>query len=345
MPNWFEISSVYSSVSTTVDLALIAMFSIVGDVANSFSIFVTAMAVIYVALMGYSVMSGMIKITAREMGSKFAKIVFILFILNLLTTSGGLLGLSLYNQVWEIPEGIGAFFADRLSPFINTSAGGGLLGSVLNFLGLGVDNAFDGLMDSYARQVTIIGSSVSAAPGGGETLGLIIWFALMAPMFLTTISIFIAKFVSAVLFIIAPLVFGFSLLGFTNNFLMSWLRSLAVTFLTAILVFIIGAASLSIVMVEMLQLIANDGGGSFLTVVSGGGVPPGSEWSIPAIAPSGILALFALMLVTQAPSIASSIVGVAATNSQQATSFIQIGALQAASRSAVTPATPVTPTP
>ena len=245
---------------------------------------------------------------------------------RLISGSGGFLGLTLFNTVWEIPEAIGSFFVDRMSPFISSSSGGGLLA----LLGLTAGgNPFDGFMDIYANSANQIASESSARPGAAENdLGLVTWVVLMAPMFLTTIAIFIAKFISAVLFLIAPIVFGFSFLGFKNNFLTSWFKALAATFLTAILVHIIGSAALSIVLFEMMQLIDNDGLGSFFNPAAAAS----GQWSLPALAPSGILSLFAVMLLSQAPSISSSIVGVAAANSQQATSFIQIGALQAASR-------------
>ena len=331
MPDWVEVTSVYSSVSTTVDLALIAMFSVVGDVFNTFSMFLTAMAAIYIALTGFALMSGTISMSTREMATKFGKLIFILFLFQLISGSGGFLGLGFFNTIWEIPEAIGSFFVDRMSPFISSSSGGGILA----LLGLSSGgNQFDAFMDIYATNANVIASEVSARPGSEESnFGLVTWIVLMAPLFLTTISIFIAKFVSAVLFLIAPIVFGFSLFGFKSNFLTSWFKSLAVTFLTAILVFIIGSASLSIVTFEMFNLIGSNGVGSFLSPISATNV----AWSLPAIAPVGILALLSLMLLTQAASIASSIVGVAATNSQQATGFIQIGALQAASRGAPTP--------
>jgi len=203
MPDWAEVTSVYTSVSATIDLALIAMFSVVDNVFSTFSLFLTAMAGIYVALTGFAIMSGTISMTTREMATKFGKLIFILFLIRLISGGGGFLGLGLFNWAWELPEAIGSFFIDRLSPFINTSGGGGLLA----LLGLtSGSNQFDSFMNVYASNANMIASQVSEKQK--ENYGLVAWIVLMAPMFLTTISIFIAKFVSLSLLPLLSILLG-----------------------------------------------------------------------------------------------------------------------------------------
>lgn len=318
MPEWADIVAVYTSVRLTVETGIALMFEFVDNIASDLSIFVTATAAIYVALMGYSLLSGMINMSARDAGTRLAKVILVLLLLEIFTNFGA----GLYAAVWDVPESLASFIAQKFNP---------LLTSGISIAGVSIVDDFDILMNAYAGLVTNISREVTSAPGGGENVGLIAWFIMMAPMFMTTISIFLAKMISAILFIIAPIVFALSLLGFSNTFLNSWFRSILVTFLTVIIVFIVGTVGLSIVMIEMLQLIATDGQGSFVSSALGGVLGGNTAaWSIPAIAPTGILSLFALMLITQSPTLSSAIIGATAINSQQATSFIQIGALRAA---------------
>ena len=141
----------------------------------------------------------------------------------------------------------------------------------------------------------------------------------MAPIFVINISIIIAKVISAVLFFIAPIIFILSLLGLQNNYLSAWFKAILLTFLTVIIVFVVGVFVLDIVDEQLVKLIN-------LPYVAG------EPLSIVKFAPLGVLSIFGVVIVSQATTIASSIIGAAAINTQQATGFLQIAALQGANK-------------
>jgi len=308
MPKWLEVAQVYTIVRLYIEIAISLLFELVNDLASDFSMFITAAATIYIALTGYALMSGWVSMSMREAVIRLSKVLGIILLLEIFRN----FGLGLYEAVWDIPDGIGSFIARKFNPLVS-SAG-------ISILGVSVADNFDALMNIYATAATEVSASISGQNNtGGEkvSFGLISWFILMAPMFLTTIAVFLAKFISAVLFLIAPIVFGLSLIGYSNNYLTTWVKSLLVTFLTVIIVYIVGTAGLTLILVEMIRL----------ELVS---ISPTFAWDIAAVAPVMLLAFFTIMLVSQAPTIASAIIGAAAVNTQQATSLLQIGALQSA---------------
>lgn len=311
MPQWLDVAQIYTTVRLIVEAAIAIMFLAADDVANGFSPLLTSMAGIYIALMGYALMSGWINMTMREAAVKLSKVILVLVLFEIFKN----FGTNIYAAVWSIPEGIGGFIAERFSPLVGLGAA--------SVLGIPIVTDFDVLMNTYSNMATTIAEEVSDVQSG--PVGLMSWAIMMAPMFMMTVSILLAKVISAVLFLIAPIVFAMSLFGFSNNFLMSWAKGLLLTFLTVIIVFILGTVGLTMVMVEMLVLISTNGTGGFVAAALGS-----PAWSIPAMAPAAILAMFALILITQATSIASSIIGVAAINTQQAQGFMQIAALNAA---------------
>ena len=141
----------------------------------------------------------------------------------------------------------------------------------------------------------------------------------MSPLFVINISIILAKVISAVLFLIAPVIFILSLMGFQNNYLAAWFKAILLTFLTVIIVFVVGTVVLDIVQTELFAL--RD-------------LPyeEGKPVSIVTFAPLGVLSVFGVVIISQATSIASTIIGAAPINTQQATGFLQIAALQGAGK-------------
>lgn len=307
MPQWTEVANIYSIVSRYIDAAISILFGFVNDLAGDFSMFVTLAAIVYIALMGYALMSGLVSMSLREVVIKLSKVLAVLVLLEIFRNFNA----GIYQRIWDIPDGIGTFIVRKFNPLISETT--------ISILGVTIADRFDALMNAYSDAVTVVSSQIADdnSSDGGVNFGLISWFILMAPMFLTTIAVYVAKFVSAVLFVIAPVIFGLSLFGYSNNYLSTWFKSLLVTFLTVIIVYIVGAAGLSIVLVEMFRLGVTDFFTDFM-------------WTVPNVAPLLILSMFTIMLLSQAPTMASAIIGAAAINTQQATSFLQIGALQSA---------------
>ena len=302
-----RLQSIYSTTRNTVDASIAKMFDLSESVTTDLFPTIIIVATIYIALMGYALISGWITMSPRDAGVKFSKVLLILILTNLFMNFAP----NLYDAVWAVPETIGNYLVARLNPLLNIGA----------FFGIFVD--FDILMDGYATEVSKLSERITQEQTVGKTsglsLGLGAWGIMMAPLFVITIAILIAKLISAVLFMLAPVIFILSLLGFQNNYLMSWFKAILLTFVTVMIVYMIASLTLTM-MIGPLTIEAN--------------IPPSStnKYSLPDFAQLGILSIFTVVLVSQATTIASSLIGAAAVNTQQATGFLQIGALQAASR-------------
>jgi len=316
---WLDTALVYSVTDTSLTGALSRMFGILGNVLDAFWLPVQAAAAVYIALMGYALMSGAISMPAREVAIRFAKVIGIIFLMRTFS----LYGFSLFNAVWSIPDAIADYYAEQISP-------------LLQFTGfIGIDS-IDSLAGTYGLQTQILSSQVTEAHGlqDGPKWGFWTWIISMAPLALTIVSIFIAKFVAALLFLVSPIVFILSLTigNFNNsNILMSWFKSLAMTFITVIFIYIVGITCVAMMARYIVALIAFDAGIGILDIFGLGGIL-GAKYTLVHLAPLGVMAVFSIVLLSQATNVAGALMSIAAINTQQMTSFAQISALNAAPR-------------
>ena len=79
---WLDTALVYSVTDTSLTGALSRMFGILGNVLDAFWLPVQAAAAVYIALMGYALMSGAISMPAREVAIRFAKVIGIIFLMR-----------------------------------------------------------------------------------------------------------------------------------------------------------------------------------------------------------------------------------------------------------------------
>jgi len=296
-----EVTNLYRTTLTAVDATVQRIFDLTAIANGVFWPTLIAVSTIYIALMGYAIISGWVVMSGREAAVRFSKVVLILILANLFTNYAG----NLYNLAWEAPTSIGNFFANSLDS--------------LSFFSFVFGSEFDTLMNEHAALSTSIGMNFAEGHADNKTIAVMTWAISMAPVFVITIAIIMAKVISAVLFLIAPVVFILSLLGIQNNYLGAWAKAIALTFLTVIIVFIMGTVVLDIVHDELLSMATR-------------AFDADKPISIVEFAPLGVLSIFGIILISQATTIASSIMGVAAINTQQATGFMQIGAIQTASR-------------
>lgn len=316
---WLDTALVYTATETSLNGALSRMFGILGDVLNAFWLPVQAAAAVYIALMGYALMSGAISMPAREVAIRFAKVIGIIFLMRTFS----IYGFSLFDAAWSIPDSIADLYAEQIAP-------------LLQFTGfVGIDS-IDSLAGVYSLETQILSAQVTEAHGleAGPKWGFWTWVITMAPLALTVVSIFIAKFVAALLFLVAPIVFILSLTigNFNNsNILMSWFRSLVMTFITVIFIYIVGITCIAMMARYIVALIAFDAGIGVLDIFGLGGLL-GAKYTLVHLAPLGIMAMFSIVLLSQATNVAGSLMGIAAINTQQMTSFAQIGALQASAK-------------
>jgi len=309
---------IYTKVTTVVDLLINLLFRLTDDVANVLTPGVTAAAAVYVALMGYAYISGWVAMSQRELAIRFGKLILVLFLLQAFTGFTG----STFDAIWAIPEAVGDFIASRIFPLYN-------LGPITTLLGGGSATDFEGLVNISGIASSIIAEQVGQANSQKTAYPVIVWAISMAPVALVIISILMARIISALLFVIAPFILILSLLGFQNNFLYSWFKALLSTFVTVIIVYAIGTVGVLMVLAQMALLFIPDLS-TLIATLTGGSTEV--LFSLPRLAPLGITAIFVVMLITQIPQIASALIGVAVVSTQQATSFIQVAALQTAAR-------------
>lgn len=293
-----EVQGLYETTQLNVDESIKKIFSVTDIVTLEFSPIIVSAAAIYIALMGYALVSGYIVLNGKEAAIRFSKVVLIILLTRFFIHTG-----LVYEAVWKIPNAIGDFLTSTFNGDLN-----------------GGKTKFKSLMDDHSKSATYVGQKYAQDHKPGDHgLAIGTWAITMAPIFVINISIIIAKVISAVLFFIAPIIFILSLLGLQNNYLSAWFKAILLTFLTVIIVFVVGVFVLDIVDEQLVKLIN-------LPYVAG------EPLSIVKFAPLGVLSIFGVVIVSQATTIASSIIGAAAINTQQATGFLQIAALQGANK-------------
>ena len=312
--DWLNTQLVYQVTETSLSAALDRLFDIFGGILDVFWLPVQAAAMIYIALMGYALMTGMISMSARDVSIRFAKVVGIILLMRTFSSYGG----TIFESVWAVPDAIADFFAREIAP-------------VLDFPGISSIETLDSLAALYSGLAQLVSSEVTQAHPESGKWGFWTWVLTMVPFALTLVSIFMAKFVAAMLFLASPIVFILSLtLGSINgtNILMSWFKALAMTFLTVIFVYIVGITCMAMMARYMGALLAFSVGGSLLDSFGLGGLL-GAKYTLVHLAPLGILSVFTIILLSQATSVAGSLIGIAGISTQQVTSFAQLGAMNA----------------
>ena len=293
-----NVKGLYDRTQGSVENTIDNIFTLTYFVTKSFNPIITIVAGVYIALIGYALISGYIVMSGREAAVRFSKIILIIVLANFFTTYTG----RLYEFVWQVPTAIGDFLAGHIA-----QDGTGKI-------------SFNDLMDKHSVAGTQIGKKYAQGHHvDKQGLAIGAWAISMSPLFVINISIILAKVISAVLFLIAPVIFILSLMGFQNNYLAAWFKAILLTFLTVIIVFVVGTVVLNIVQTELFAL--RD-------------LPyeEGKPVSIVTFAPLGVLSVFGVVIISQATSIASTIIGAAPINTQQATGFLQIAALQGAGK-------------
>jgi len=305
MGDWIINLTIYTRTKIVIDAFIDVLFGIIDNFASDITTAVTATAAVYIALMGYAVISGAVSMTQREAAMRLGKVVFIIFLLQ---TFGSMTG-SAFENTWEVAESVGNYLADEIFPAFSAVSG-------ITIPGMSAATDFDSLVDFNTGVSAWLAQEVGGSNSGMYPV--LVWAFAMAPAVLTVVTLFLAKVVLAVLFICAPIVFILSLLGVQYNFLTAWFKALISTYVTAIIVYVIGTFGIMITMIQM--------GTTLLLTLGGGGT------SVPEMTPLGITAIFSTILITQAPNIAASFIGVATVSAQQATSFMQTAVLQGAIR-------------
>ena len=298
-----NVEGLYAKTQGSVETSIDNIFTLTYFVSKTFDPIITIVAGIYIAMMGYAIISGYIVMTGKEAAVRFSKVALVLILAKFFTSYTG----HLYSAVWDVPTSIGDYLAS-----IYSGDGSG-------------KNTFEKQMNTHSIAATEIGKKYTHQHDvNNQGLAIGAWALAMAPVFVINIALILAKIISAVLFLISPVVFIISLIDIQTNYLLAWFKAILLTFLTVIIVFVVGSFVLDVVSEQLTAL---------KDLPYDKDKPP----SIVAFAPLGVLSVFGIVIISQATTIASSIIGAAAINTQQATGFMQIAALQGASKGQPTP--------
>ncbi len=306
--DWLDSGFIYIATTSLLDSALDQFLGLFTGIMQALYLPVIASVAIYLALTGYSVMTGVIAMTPRDLAIRFAKAIGIIVLIQIFAFNGA----SIFTDIWSVTDGIADFYVEKIS-------------GVLALTGSASIDTLDALAALFTIETEVLGALLDQAHEG-EKWGMYSWLMVMVPLALLIIAVYIAKFVVALLFMVSPLVFILSMVMGNvsgNNILASWFKMIITTLLTLIFVYIVGIT----IMFIMTKYIALLGVAGIASIVLTGS----PDITMIHLAPLGILSLFSIILMTQATTVASGIMGIAATNTQQATSFMQIGALRSAS--------------
>ena len=315
---WLQSEFIYTVTKQLLDNSIEQLFTLASDVIEAFSLPIEVAAGIYIALMGYSLSTGIISMSQRDVATRFAKVIGILVLLETFQR----FGIGVFSKIWEQPDNLADYFAEALAP-------------ILGFTGALDIDTLDALAATYTLFAASLGEKVTQAHDNQAIWGVGTWVITMAPFALTVITIYLAKFISAVLFLISPLVFILSLTFGTyqgTNILLSWFKAILMTFLTVIVVYIVGIIGMTMIVKYMGALLGVGAISDFISDFTGTD-PFGDTYTIVHLGPLVVLGLFTIILLSQATSVAAALLGTTGINNQQATGFVQIGALQAASAS------------
>ena len=177
-----EVQGLYETTQLNVDESIKKIFSVTDIVTLEFSPIIVSAAAIYIALMGYALVSGYIVLNGKEAAIRFSKVVIIILLTRFFIHTG-----LVYEAVWKIPNAIGDFLTST-------------------FNGDGGKTKFKSLMDDHSKSATYVGQKYAQDHKPGDHgLAIGTWAITMAPIFVINISIIIAKVISAVLFFICLL--------------------------------------------------------------------------------------------------------------------------------------------
>lgn len=291
-----NVDGIYDMFITSADTPIYTLLDAAGNVFDGFAGPVMVTAAIYVALMGYSIMSGKVGMSLNEAAVRISKLVLII----VFVTSYFWFSKIFYNAFWTVPTYVANFFLGALDPSISYGAATTIAGTSGSFVVQNPD--LTSLVDAYSQAILQLIGDFTVVHQGASGTGFVIWLMYMAPVVAAMMIIIVAKIVSVLLFILAPLVFTASLIGYSNHFLLGWFRQLIVLSLTVIIAYILFVLVLS--MVSGAATFAYDNA-SQLSGASGGY----KNITIPVLFPVFALSFIGLMLILQAPLLANRIIG------------------------------------
>ncbi|VAW00403.1 hypothetical protein MNBD_ALPHA06-1736 [hydrothermal vent metagenome] len=289
-------SGVYDTFITSADAPIYTLLDAAGNVFAGFAGPVMVTAAIYVALVGYSIMSGRVAMSLNEASVRISKLVLII----VFVTSYFWFAKIFYNAFWTVPTYVANFFLGALDPSISYGAATTVAGTSDSFV---IQNPeLTSLVDDYAEAILQLIGDFTAVHKGAAGTGFVVWLVYMAPVVAAMMIIIVAKIVSVLLFILAPLVFTASLIGYSNHFLLGWFRQLVVLSLTVIIAYILFVLVLS--MVSGAATLAYDNATQLSGAYSGY-----KNITIPVLFPVFALSFIGLVLILQAPLLANRIIG------------------------------------
>jgi len=106
---WLQSEFIYTVTKQLLDNSIEQLFTLASDVIEAFSLPIEVAAGIYIALMGYSLSTGIISMSQRDVATRFAKVIGILVLLETFQR----FGIGVFSKIWEQPDNLADYMGSR----------------------------------------------------------------------------------------------------------------------------------------------------------------------------------------------------------------------------------------
>ena len=307
MPFKFDnIKNAYSTIMHIADKPIGQLFKVAGNMFDPLQEPVEAAAAVYVALLGYTLLTGKVTMSMHEAFVRISKVVLVIIVFGFYTTNMD----KFYQGFWDIVIGVTSKFID----VVTSGSVTGILGNdgVGGFYARTPD--MDALVNGYQQSLMKLMKIAVDGKIITDTADFIFIALFMAPVLVGTLIVIVAKFITLLLVVVAPFIAFMMLIGYSNNYLSAWIKQLLVTGLTVIITYMIFA-----VVILMLSTLTAD-------IIN----KSGNNLSVPELFPLAIMSVIGFVLIGQGPSLASNLLGAAGIQTGQISSLVQLGLMRTA---------------
>ena len=319
--------NVYEKVTDWTNEVIDDLFGLSGSLFADLASLMTICAAIYVALMGFSLLSGRISMSPQDVMVRISKLVLVVVLFGGYTQVAG----AFYELFFVVPEALAASVGSTVN------SGVGVDTFTLNTIIAAVDGTpisgqrgdLNSIVEEHSAVVGVLTTLYIEYNNPVGSSDMLMWFVGMSPVIAASAVLVVARFVMTILLFVLPIIAIAALFGRGYGVLGTWVKVMLTLGLTIILTYI----AFSVLSVVMIGAIGSTIVESGIAAVITGAVTGSTDvtlFTLYDLAPLGILSLVVFIIISQIPNIAGSIVGAAGINNQQVSGFTNIAALRAA---------------
>ena len=319
--------NVYDKVNDWVDGVIEDIFGLGGSLFADLASLMTICAAIYVALMGFFMLSGRISMSPQDALVRISKLVLVVVLFGAYTQVAGVF----YELFFVVPETLAASIGNTVNSAVDIDTYS--LNTVIRAVdGTPIDGRRGDLSDIVTAHSAVVSTFTVLYMETNNPQGfsdILVWIMGMAPVIATSAILVVARFMMTILLFILPVIAIAALFGRGFSFLGTWVKVMLTLGLTVILTYI----AFSVLIVMMTGAIGDtilESGIAALILAAATGSADIPLFTLYDLAPLAVLSLVVFIVISQIPNIAGSIVGAAGINNQQVSGFTNIAALRAA---------------